>query len=362
MRTVEIETLAEFDRAAAAAGAGMRGWQVQDLDLTERDEVLRRLDPGRSLFLGCTFAPGTEDLLRQGGALVFPRVPHVPFDPWRAALYSPAELYDDLAAGYEATPDARIYAWWRKHAHRPKLQDTLAMALHDNSIHDALDEYVDDRRIVGVMGGHALRRNDPGYAAAAHLGRALARTGHTVATGGGPGAMEAANLGALLADATADQLDGAIAAAAAVPSFLPDVAGWARAGLAAVAGLPHSDLSLGVPTWFYGHEPPNPFTSAIAKYFANAIREDILLHVSRAGIVFLPGSAGTVQEVFQAACENYYAAPSLVAPMVLVGRDYWTRELPAWPLLDALGGSLTATLQLVDRAEDAVAALGQVRR
>ena len=28
-----------------------------------------------------------------------------------------------------------------------------------------------------------------------------------------------------------------------------------------------------------------------------------------AGIVFLPGAAGTVQEIFQDACENYYASP-----------------------------------------------------
>ena len=31
------------------------------------------------------------------------------------------------------------------------------------------------------------------------------------------------------------------------------------------------------------------------------------------------GIAGTVQEVFQDACENYYADESSVAPMVLVG-------------------------------------------
>ncbi len=77
--------------------------------------------------------------------------------------------------------------------------------------------------------------------------------------------------------------------------------------------------SLGIPTWFYGHEPPNAFASQIAKYFSNAIREDTLLHVCTAGVVFLPGRGGTVQEVFQDACENYYATAETVAPMVLVG-------------------------------------------
>jgi hypothetical protein len=35
----------------------------------------------------------------------------VPFDPYRAELYSPGELYDGLDGSYAATPDARIHAW-----------------------------------------------------------------------------------------------------------------------------------------------------------------------------------------------------------------------------------------------------------
>jgi predicted Rossmann-fold nucleotide-binding protein len=127
------------------------------------------------------------------------------------------------------------------------------------------------------------------------------------------------------------------------------------------AHVTRSDSSLGVPTWFYGHEPPNPFCTRTAKYFRNAIREDVLLHLCRDGIAFLPGSAGTLQEVFQAACENYYSAPEEIAPMVLVGRDHWTRELPAWPLLSALaaGRPIAARLVLVDRADEVPAVLGE---
>ena len=66
--------------------------------------------------------------------------------------------------------------------------------------------------------------------------------------------------------------------------------------------------SLSIPTWFYGHEPSNLFATGIAKYFANALREDTLLHRCRGGIVYLPGQAGTVQEIFQAVTENFYAA------------------------------------------------------
>src|SRR4029079_5408903 len=100
--------------------------------------------------------------------------------------------------------------------------------------------------------------------------------------------------------------------------------------------FPDGAESLGIPTWHYGHEPPNVFASAIAKYFPNPTREAILLEACDGGIVFLPGAAGTVQEVFQDACENYYADESAVAPMVLLGRAHWTEELPVWPMLQAL--------------------------
>jgi predicted Rossmann-fold nucleotide-binding protein len=112
--------------------------------------------------------------------------------------------------------------------------------------------------------------------------------------------------------------------------------------------------TLGIPTWFYGHEPPNLFATAVAKYFRNATREAILLQICDAGIVFLPGAGGTVQEIFQDACENYYAAPDRVAPMILLGRSYWTEVLPVWPLLTALARDtpMAAHLHLVETVEE----------
>ena len=87
----------------------------------------------------------------------------------------------------------------------------------------------------------------------------------------------------------------------------------------------------------------------------DATREAILLEVCHAGIVFLPGAGGTVQEVFQDACENYYADETSVAPMVLVGREYWTETLPAWPLLQALsrGRAMEEHVHLVDSVAEA---------
>lgn len=361
MGPIEIQTLAELDERVAAGATSMDGWQLQDLDLTGREDVLARLDPHGALFLGCRMSEATADRMRAGGALLFPAVPDVPFDPWRATLYSAGELYDRLEEGYEATTDARIYAWTRSRGRPMSVHDTLAQAVHDNSVDDALEEYLAGRRVVGVMGGHALRRDDAGYLAAARLGHAIADADLTVGTGGGPGAMEAANLGALMAREPVERLERAVARAARVPSYRPSVSAWAGAALDAVDGIEPSGLSLGIPTWFYGHEPPNPFCAGIAKYFRNAIREDGLLRVSRAGVVFLPGSAGTVQEVFQAACENFYAEPDQVAPMVLVGTEHWTRQLPAWPLLQVLGSgrALGAKLHLVDDPAEVLPALLQ---
>ena len=64
--------------------------------------------------------------------------------------------------------------------------------------------------------------------------------------------------------------------------------------------------SIGIPTWFYGHEPPNVFCHGIGKYFSNALREDGLLARSTACLVVLAGSAYTVQEIFQAATPPYF--------------------------------------------------------
>ena len=67
------------------------------------------------------------------------------------------------------------------------------------------------------MGGHKLDRGTDGYRTAIDLGRRLAGRGLLVATGGGPGAMEAANLGARLVEADAGEVDAARGAAGGGP-------------------------------------------------------------------------------------------------------------------------------------------------
>ena len=203
------------------------GWGVQAVDLTASDGrcLAGSTHPGQ-----CSSAAASRTAakrhVRAGGALLFPTVPDVPFDPYRAGLYTPDELYAGLDDD-PATPDARVHAWSRG---RPaRLPARWPAALHDDAI-------VGRARRLGRE--PARRRRDGRARARARHAPATPRrrcsaqpgpAGFTVATGGGPGAMEAANLGAYLAPDPDDALDAALRDLAAVPSFRPDVTAWARA-------------------------------------------------------------------------------------------------------------------------------------
>ena len=343
----EIESLDQLRRRVTEVGDLVGAW-IQSLDLSQEASALAAVDVTGAVFLGCDFAPGGEADLEARGALVFPALPDLPFNPYRSGLYQPAELYVDLADGYRHTLDARVYRWWHYVGRRRSLSSELAMALHDHAIVEALDD-LQLTGAIGVMGGHQLTRGTTGYADAAALGQSLAAAGRTVITGGGPGAMEAVNLGAALAP-TAD-LAAAVAVLATHPDFSDGVDGWARAAFSVADRWELTGQSYGIPTWLYGHEPPNIFNNGIAKLFSNAIREDVLLRQASGGLVCLPGAAGTVQEIFQAVTPRYYASEEdTIAPLILVDVDYWRSAMPAWPLLEALaaGRPLAGAVHLVD--------------
>ncbi|HEU5240766.1 MAG TPA: Rossmann fold nucleotide-binding protein [Ornithinibacter sp.] len=357
----EIESLPDLD-VVLSDGRPLRGLRLQDLDLGGHEEqLLARGDVEGMVVLGGRMTDDLATHLRAQGALVFPTDPQAPVNPYRASLYQPHELYEGLTTdGYEATPDARAYHWARDGSVQHDAFVTLLRAVHDDSITDALDEFLGDAPVVGVMGGHALERGGPAYADAARLGHALADAGLTVLTGGGPGAMEAANLGAFSPDQSA--LDHALERLGTVPSFRPAIEPWAAVALALhdeLIAQPVPDTrvrSVGIPTWFYGHEPPNVFCNGIAKYFSNAIREDGLLARCTAGLVILEGAAGTVQEVFQSGTRLYYAPEDAVLPVVvLVDRHHWTKAVPVWPALSALaeGRAMAGRIHLVDTVEEA---------
>jgi predicted Rossmann-fold nucleotide-binding protein len=175
--------------------------------------------------------------------------------------------------------------------------------------------------------------------------------------------MEATNLGAWMAphpdEALGEALDVLAAAAAfePIPAWL-DAAFEVRSRWPLPAGTTGPN-SLGIPTWHYGHEPPNVFASHIAKYFANSIREEGLLAIALGGVVFAPGSAGTIQEVFQDAAQNHYKSFGVVSPMVFMDSEYWTEAKPVYPLLRHLaeGHEYSHLLHIADDPATIVAHL-----
>ncbi len=362
---VEIHTLVEFD-AHVERTQSLEGVVVQGVDLSDRTTVILGVPCVGGTFLGCRLVGDALEHVVDGGAVVFPRLPGIPFDPYRPHLYEQGELLTGWVPGIidsfdDDALDSRIYAWSSRHAKgRPApVLDALAQRLHDHAIDDALGAHLDGHAdVVAVMGGHAVTRADPAFRTVAELGRSMAREGWLVATGGGPVAMESANLGAWLAPQPDVALDEALRMLATEVDYR-NADSYLRAGGSVLGRFPDGAESLAVPTWFYGHEPTNQFATHVAKYFANSIREDGLLAIATRGVVFSPGAAGTVQEVFQDATQNHYGVFGTVSPMVFLDRTFWNERLPAEPLLRTLAGDrpYAALIGSADTADEAMAFL-----
>jgi hypothetical protein len=131
--------------------------------------------------------------------------------------------------------------------------------------------------------------------------------------------MEAANLGAFLSNhADSGVLDRAIATLKKAPAYESEPAGYIDATRRVRADESNGATSLGVPTWVYPDEPVNLFSSHIAKYFSNSMREEGLIAIGGHGVVIASDTPGTVREVFQAAEQNSYWVSDRRSPMVLL--------------------------------------------
>ncbi|QSQ16329.1 LOG family protein [Myxococcus landrumensis] len=369
---IELETPEAFEKHLRS-GASLSNVVIQGLDLRRYTRELSTLSLAGTVFLGCELEKDALQAALAHGALVFPPITGVPYHPYRGSLYTPEELYAGFDPArpetYETTLDARIYRHWEAHGRGtpPTLLETLAQRLHDHAITDAMEDLLAagprPRKVVAIMGGHSMKRGQPDYRGVAMLARELARAGFFLVSGGGPGAMEATHLGAWFSQRHESELDAALAVLAKAPSYTDRE--WLARAFEVRSAFPlgprdeFACSSLGIPTWHYGHEPPNPFATHIAKYFANSVREDGLLTIARGGIVYAPGSAGTIQEIFQDACQNHYNSVGVISPMIFLGTEFWTRTRPVYPLLAQLaqGQEYARHLMLTDSRDDVVKAL-----
>lgn len=295
------------------------------------------------IFMGCTI---TDDVRAHMApdCLEFPLM-HMPFKAYPNKLYDAKSLYKGFDSSDESTfetcYDTMVYKHYVDAGKQGKcMRETLARSLHDHSITDALYDFLagyDEKDVVAVMGGHAILRTDEGYRKVVMISKQLTEKGKVMVSGGGPGAMEATHLGAWLAGRTAAEVDDALEMIAVAPSFRDPH--WLSSAFEVMEKYPQTEyFSLGVPTWFYGHEPAAPFATHIAKYFDNSIREDGILTIAKGGIIYSPGSAGTLQEIFQDAAQNHYETFGYASPMVFLGVKYYTEEMPVYPLIQDLLG------------------------
>lgn len=295
----------------------------------------------------------------------------VPYEVMRSALYAPSELYDAYnpydAKTFHECYDTRVYHHYLdngKNCSNPL--EALARSLHDYSIRLAMNRFLDQFekwQVVGIMGGHALKRTDKCYRDIVLISKQLTEKGYLMVSGGGPGAMEATHLGAWMAGRAESDVDEALRILGVAPSFSDD--GWLRTAMEVIRLYPNMGFdSLGVPTWLYGHEPATPFATQIAKLFENSIREEQLLTIAYGGLVFVPGSAGTIQEVFQEAVQDHYKSFGFSSPMVFLGHDFWQNEVPVMPFFEHLianGRYKNLILHCVDSHAEAIDAILQFK-
>ncbi len=338
----ELHTLDELEAHCAAHGS-LDGVMLQGIDFSDDLDRSCLLSWQGATVLGGVVPARLQSHMLDTGAVVFPTPHGLPFRPYRPRLYTLDELMEGYRSGdndsLSQTVDFRIYEFAQalKTSEAPSVLDALYQRIHDHAIDDAVSDFLADHpRVVAVMGGHALHRDEATYRDVVELGRQLALSDYLVTTGGGPGAMEAANLGAWLSTHDASALDDAVAMLATDTDYR--TAAYLDRGYEVRTAYPNGAESLAIPTWFYGHEPTNQFATHVAKYFSNSIREDGLLALANHGVVFTPGSAGTVQEVFQDATQNHYGTFELTSPMVFLDADFWTTKLPVKSLLTRLAG------------------------
>ena len=340
----EIETVGELNRRLKHKNT-LQHYAFQAINFRKASDDVKLCRFIDCLFMGCDIP---EDMYQRmdSDCIVFPRI-KVPFRVFPNKLYSPKTLY----RGYDRTDEASFETCYDTIAYKhymafgketTDIKETLARSLHDHSITNARNAFLSnypDERIVGIMGGHALKRTDEGYRNIVLLSKKLTEHNCLMISGGGPGALEATHVGAWMAGRDEKELDEALEILSVAPTFRDPH--WLSSAFEVIERFPQDKgfHSLGIPTWFYGHEPSTPFATDIAKYFDNSIREEGITAVAKGGLIYTPGSAGTLEEIFKDAAQNHYLTFGCASPMIFMGKDYYTNEIPVYPLFEEFAAS-----------------------
>jgi uncharacterized protein (TIGR00730 family) len=166
-------------------------------------------------------------------------------------------------------------------------------------------------RAVTVFGSARTKPDDPIYELSRAIGRRLAEAGYAVITGGGPGAMEAANRGC--------QEGGGLSVGCNIE-------------------LPH-EQSL------------NPYVDLGVDFRYFFARKTMFVKYAD-GFVILPGGFGTLDELFEA-LTLIQTGKVRHFPVVLVGSTYWAGLLAWWrDTLLAAGAISEEDLDLVTVCDD----------
>lgn len=368
----EIESLDALKNLLETTEEDLSNIAFQSIDLSPVADQLLKRSVTESIFMGCTIPETLSAHLAPGHNLVFPKM-DVPFETYPARLYTRETIYSNYdpndPASYQKTYDKIVYDHYnRTGKYAPEsIYQTLARRLHDHSITDALMDIIDtvpEKNVVAVMGGHSLSRAGVDFFNIALLAKKLSEKNFFMLTGGGPGAMEATHLGYYFDGYTDSDLKEAAEILSRAPMYNDE--GWLQKAFEVIGKYPRKntkELDIGIPTWLYGHEPPTPFASKTAKYFANSVREEGLLALAKGGIIYTPGSAGTIQEIFQDATQNHYNSYGIISPMIFYNKQYWTEEKPVYPLLQKLseGYEYNKLLSISNEIDEIIDQLEQFR-
>jgi uncharacterized protein (TIGR00730 family) len=172
---------------------------------------------------------------------------------------------------------------------------------------------------VCLFGSARTPVDDPDYALAREMGRAIGEAGFTVITGGGPGTMEAANLGARDAGALSVGLN---------------------------IELPHEQAL-------------NPYVDLGIQFHYFFTRKLMFVRYSEAFVVF-PGGFGTLDETFEA-LTLIQTGKAVDHPVVLQGSAFWNglfEWIQSRPLAEGMLSSEDfGQAELADGVEDVMSKL-----